>query len=341
MTGYERIAAALNGRIPDKVPVMLHNFMMAARERGITMRQFRQSPQLIAESFIRAAEAYDVDGILVDIDTVTLAGAAGVPIDFPDDEPARCRSGSLDRLDMVEALKPVDIQSYRGVSIWLEAVRLLCCHFGNDLMVRGNCDQAPFSLASMIRSPALWMMDLLEESNGPLIFKLLDFCLDVSLQFIRLMADAGAHMVSNGDSPAGPDLISPDMYRRFAFPYEKALVGAAGRLGLPYVLHICGNTSLILKDMVSTGAGGLELDYKTDVRLAHDLMKDRCTFFGNLDPVNVLALGNRDLVEERTQALVAAFSDTPRFVLNAGCAIPAGTPRENIRAMIRVARSFR
>lgn len=341
MTGYERIDAALNGRRPDKIPIMLHNFMMAARERGITMRQFRQSPQLIAESFIRAAEAYDVDGILVDIDTVTLAGAAGVPVDFPDDEPARCRSGSLDRLDRVEGLERVDIQSYRGVSIWLEAVRQLRRRFGNDVMVRGNCDQAPFSLASMMRSPALWMMDLLEESNGPLIFKLLDFCLDVSRQFISLMGEAGAHLVSNGDSPAGPDLISPGMYRRFALPYEKALVTAAGRLGLPYVLHICGNTGLILKDMISTGADGLELDYKTDARLAHDLMKDRCTFFGNLDPVNVLALGSRDLVERKTQELVEMFSDAPRFVLNAGCAIPADTPEENIRAMIRVARNFR
>jgi uroporphyrinogen decarboxylase len=118
MTGYERIAAALAGRWPDKIPIMLHNFMMAARERGITMRQYRQSPQLVAESFVRTAEAYDVDGVLVDVDTVTLADAAGVPIDFPDDEPARCRWGRLDRLDMVEVFKPVDIQSYRGVSVW-------------------------------------------------------------------------------------------------------------------------------------------------------------------------------------------------------------------------------
>ena len=341
MTGYERIAAALSGRTPDKVPVMLHNFMMAARERGITMRRFRESPRLIAESFIRAAESYDVDGILIDIDTVTLAGAAGVPIDFPEDEPARCRSGSLDRLDMVEDLKPVDIQSYRGVSVWLDAVRRVRDHFGEEMMIRGNCDQAPFSLASMMRSPALWMMDLLEERDEPLVLKLLDVCLDISLQFIRLMSEAGAHMVSNGDSPAGPDLVSPALYRRFAQPFEKALREAAGRLNLPYVLHICGNTNLILEDMISTGADGLELDFKTDIRLAHDLMKGRCVFLGNLDPVGVLAMGTPDLVERKASELLAVFSDTPRFVLNAGCAIPPDTPSDNIRTMIRVARNFR
>jgi uroporphyrinogen decarboxylase len=341
MTGYERIAAALGGRMPDKIPVMLHNFMMAARERGITMRAFRESAQLVAESFIRTAETYDVDGVLVDIDTVTLAGAVGVPIDFPEDEPARCRSGSLHRLEMVEDLKPVDIQSYRGVSVWLEAVRRLRNHFGGEIMVRGNCDQAPFSLASMMRSPVLWMMDLIEVGNEAFVFELLDYCLDVSRQFIRLMLEAGAHMVSNGDSPAGPDLISPEMYRRFALSYEKILVKTAKNLGLPYVLHICGNTSLILEDMVSTGADGLELDYKTDTQRAHNLMKDRCTFFGNLDPVSVLALGSRDLVEKKTHELLKIFSDSPRFVLNAGCAIPPDTPQENIRAMIRIARNFR
>jgi uroporphyrinogen decarboxylase len=107
---------------------------------------------------------------------------------------------------------------------------------------------------------------------------------------------------------------------------------------LPYFLHICGKTDRILEDMLETGADGLELDYKTDARLAHDLMKDRAVFIGNLDPSGVLALGTPALVEAKTRELVALFRDTPRFILNAGCAIPATTPEENIRAMIRASR---
>jgi hypothetical protein len=40
MNGYGRITAALRGERPDRVPVMLHNFMMAAREAGMTMQAF-------------------------------------------------------------------------------------------------------------------------------------------------------------------------------------------------------------------------------------------------------------------------------------------------------------
>ena len=48
----------------------------------------------------------------------------------------------------------------------------------------------------------------------------------------------------------------------------------------------------------------------------------------------------RQVIEE-TRDLLQVFADTPRFVLNAGCAIPRSTPSANIHAMIRTAREFR
>jgi uroporphyrinogen-III decarboxylase len=79
MNGYQRVAAALKGEWPDTTPVMLHNFMMAAHEAGVTMAQFRNDPEALARSFIQAVEKYRYDGIMIDVDTVTLAGAAGRP----------------------------------------------------------------------------------------------------------------------------------------------------------------------------------------------------------------------------------------------------------------------
>lgn len=39
MNGYERIMAVLKGEPHDRVPVMLHNFMMAAREINFSMKE--------------------------------------------------------------------------------------------------------------------------------------------------------------------------------------------------------------------------------------------------------------------------------------------------------------
>jgi len=106
VNGRERILAALKGGPVDKVPVMLHNFLMAAREAGVPMSEFRRSGRAIARSFIRAVETYGYDGVLVDVDTVMLAGAAGVPVDLPEDMPARSHGSLLARLDDVADSSP-------------------------------------------------------------------------------------------------------------------------------------------------------------------------------------------------------------------------------------------
>jgi uroporphyrinogen decarboxylase len=341
MTGRQRIVAALRGEWPDRVPVMLHNFLMAAREAGYTQRQYREDPVALADSFIRSVEKYGYDGVVVDIDTATLADAVGVPVDFPGDEPARYSRGCLFSLAQVRDLPPPDISRHPRVQIWLEGVRLVRRHFGDEVYLRGNCDQDPYSLACAMRGSADWMMDLKDPDQQEDALRLLDYCAGVTCQFLRLMAATGADMLSNGDSPASPDVVSPAFYRQFAQPWERQVADQAHALGLPYVLHICGNTGRILDDMLDTGADGLELDYKTDIRAIHAKLKDRAVFIGNIDPSGVLALGTPALVERTTRGLLEVYADSPRFVLNAGCAIPATTPPENLKAMIRVARESR
>jgi hypothetical protein len=96
-------------------------------------------------------------------------------------------------------------------------------------------------------------------------------------------------MLSNGDRAAGPCVVSPRIYRRFALSYEQRIAALSHTLGVPYAVHVCGNTNAILADLVTTGADALDLDYKTDVRLAHDLMKASTVFIANLDPSSAVA----------------------------------------------------
>ena len=338
MNGSERIHKALKGEWPDKRPVMLHNFMMAAKEAGYSMKEFREDPKKAADAFIQSIEKYDLDGILIDIDTTLLAGTVGTPVDYPEHEPARIPAGLLTSWDMLDELKDIDISKNERVQKWLETCALVKKHFGNEKFVRGNCDQAPFSMASMVRGTQEWMLDLM--MPGEEITKLLEYCTKIGIQFIDLMATTGVDMVSNGDSPAGPELISPEMFREYALPYEKLLVDAAHNQGLPYVNHICGNTDMILEDMLETGTDGLELDYKTDIHKIYTAIGDKKLFIGNIDPSGVLALGSRQLVKQKTQELLEIYKDSPRLVINAGCAIPPDTPSENIKEMITTARNF-
>jgi uroporphyrinogen decarboxylase len=192
----------------------------------------------------------------------------------------------------------------------------------------------------MVRGAQDLMMDLMIADEN-LVFDLLSYCSDATCQFIKLMAQTGADMVSNGDSPAGPEMISPDMYEKFALPFEKKVVDTAHSLGLPYTLHICGNTRVILDKMLLSGADAFELDYKTDALKVYELYSDKATLIGNIDPSGILALGTVNDVKHKTTELLEIYSGSSRFILNAGCALPPDTPSENIKEMIRIAREYR
>jgi len=319
---------------------MLHNFQMAAREAGFTQEEFRNDARCVAEAFIKSVETYRFDGIYVDIDTATLAGALGAEVRFSSDEPALATRGCLEDWKDIGKCKSVDISGYKYIQVWLESVRLLRDYFKDEIFIRGNCDQAPFSLASMLRGNQNWFFDLYDNDHRDQVFELLEFCTDVCTQFVGMMAQAGAHGISNGDSVAGPALVSPEVYRIFSLPFERKVVMKAHAYGLPYILHICGNTTRILDQMPASGADGIELDYLVDAGKARAAFKNNIVFSGNIDPNGVLAAGTPDDVKKAVCRLLSEFSGTPKFILCSGCSIPPSAPPENIKALISEGREF-
>ncbi len=328
------------GERPDRVPIMLHNFMPAAREAGFTQAEYRWSAEKIVEAHLRAAEKYDLDGILLDIDSATLADAVGARVSFPEHEPARASGGCLHLLEDIHDKPAPDLRNHQRVGIWLEAAEMLVERCGRDLYVRANCDLAPFSLAGVIRGQERWMVDLLTEGREPHCEALLDYCTCAVRGFVRLMSLTQVPMVSNDDSQAGPGEIPADMYRRWALPYERRVVRAAHEAGCQYVLHVGGPAEAILPDMMRTGADGLSLGHQTDPAAVRDAIGDETAFFGNIDPSGVLETGSPEEVAKATRELLEVFADRPRLVLGTGGALPEATGEENIRAMVRAAREF-
>jgi len=58
MNSRQRVQAVIDGQIPDRVPVCLHNFMAAAREAGITMSQYRTDPDAVVHRAVKEAGAH-------------------------------------------------------------------------------------------------------------------------------------------------------------------------------------------------------------------------------------------------------------------------------------------
>lgn len=339
MNGYERIDAVLNKKTPDRLPVMLHNFMPAARKAGYTMKEFRDDPKKMAHCFLSFAINYALDGILVDVDTTLLAGAMGAGVDYPIDEPARVIGPSDSNIDMIyELADPKKLYTDERIGIYLECISILRKEAGGEIYIRGNADQGPFSLAMLLYGMQDFLIDLMDEEKKESILKLIQKCLDIDIEFHKLVKQAGADCTSFGDSSCGPDLISRSHYLEYAMPFHVKLKHKLDEQDIKCICHICGNLDNIINDVASIGFAGIEADHKTNIQNAHDVLKDRCVMFGPIDPVGIFRFGNVIDVINMTEEIAVIFKDGG-LVIGAGCALGPDTPDENIKAFVKTAQA--
>lgn len=340
MNGYERFKRALEGKKTDYLPVMLHNFMPAAREAGVTMEEYRNSPQVMAKVHLDAARKYGLDGILFDVDTCLEAGAVGMPVEFPVDGPAASLGAVSDNVDeVIEMMCPQRLINDERVKRHLEAIHLLKKQAAGEIFIRGNCDQMAFSLAMLAYGMQDFLTDLLDEECEKKIIALLDRAYDVHLTFNKLVMEAGADMVSFGDSSCGPDLIGRDMYMKYAYPWHKRLKQDLDQLGYQTICHICGNLDIILEDVASIGFAGVEIDYKTNVSYAAKKFRNKSVVFGIIDPAGVFYQGTPKEVISETKKVLDEFQGSG-IIIGAGCALPPLTPSENIEAFVKAVRAY-
>ncbi len=338
MNGRDRVRAAHSGKPVDRAPVVLHNFLHATRRLGITQAQYRRDPAVIARAHLAAVEAFHLDGVLVDLDTAVLAQACGTAVDLPEDMPARVAGHRFATPAEVIGLPPPRVRGFWRAEVWVAGVAELVRQSGGSFAVRGNCDQAAFSLAAEVCDPQALLTALLDEDQAEAVEALLAWCHAACSEFLGMMAETGCDLVSNGDSTSGPDVLSPRLHRRWALPYQRRQAETAHRLGVPWCLHVCGNTTRILPALVESGADALELDYKTGLDAIASQVAGKATLWGTVDPSGVVCRGDPDLVTREAARVVAQFAGNPRFVLNAGCAIPAETPDANVAALVAAAR---
>lgn len=340
MTGIERIQSVMNGNVPDYLPVVPQSFLFAAACAGTGIGKINRSPAKMAESHIICQEKYGYDGCIIDVDDATLAEACGAKVLWREDDVACVdeRHPLLEDLRDVDELELPNPEKSGRLCEWLETTERLKSAIGDHVWIMGRADQGPFSLLSLLRGTQNFMVDLLVEEED-VVLHAIEWAAKAHIIFANAQLKAGAHATSMGDSYASADLISPDMYRKFAAPYEKICVDGIQTASHPYSIHICGDSTNIIKDMAATGARLLEIDWKIDMGFAREAVLESTTLMGNVNPSDPLFLGTASQVRESVGQIIQK-TQGKRLIISSGCAIGANTPPENFRALVDASREF-
>lgn len=341
MTRIERIRTVLAGGVPDRIPVMTHNFLMAAREAGVTMAEYRSSADVIAKTLIDACVKYDTDGILLDVDTALLASACGADVTYPEDIAAVTndkQSRSIEQI--IDDLAKVDLRDCDRIKIYLEAINKMSvwCN-ANDVFLRANADQGPFSLGCLLVGMNDFLVSLLDEDEEENLMALMEQTSRIALQMHHLCFEAGGHMTSYGNSSEGCSVVSPAIFRKFGKPFEIRLNQQLKAEGIPTLCHICGWADPILEDLTETGCPMFEFDARTDIHKAKEIGRGHYVLSGNLDPA-MLNSASPEEVRKATMELLDLFRGQGGLMIGPGCALGPNTPSENIRTLVETTKQF-
>ena len=340
MTSLERCMAVLNGQMPDALPIVPQCFMLAIDTAGFKIGNINHNGKLMAKAHSISQEKYGYDGCVIDFDDASIAEALGAKVIFRDDDPAVVNEEEpvLKNLRDIYDMDAPDPLKCGRLCEWLEATRTLVDDIGDHVFVMGRADQGPFSIACLLRGTTQFMIDIMTEDRT-VIADVLEYCRKASAIFAKAQKDAGAHATSIGDALAGPNLISPDMYREFALEPERALVKEVQEYGIPFSIHICGNTNSIIEDMGTTGAKIIEVDWLLDMQQARELVPSSTVLMGNINPSFPLVLGNSDDIYQAVKDLIAATKGNG-FFISSGCAMGRNTPPENFKAFVSASRQY-
>ena len=340
MTPKERVMTVLDHRMPDRVPVVPQAFMFACETAGYRIGDVNKNGRLMAESHRICRDKYGYDGVVIDIDDASLAEACGAKVVFREEEVAIVDEHEpvLKELKMIHDMELPDPKTSGRLPEWLVATEDLVSSIGDEVFVMGRADQGPFDLACLLRGTSNFMMDLIEADPAD-IWAVLDWCRQATLRFAQAQKDAGAHATSIGDSYAGPALMSPAMYRQFALEHEITLTKQVQDYGIPFSIHICGNTNAIIEDLVTTKARIIEVDWQVDMKKASQLSRGKAVLMGNIDPSDPLAFGAPEDVDAKSKAII---EDTRGMdiILSSGCAMGRNTKPENMAAMVEAAKKY-
>lgn len=330
------VRAALAGKPTPRVPAGPLVVHAAAALAGVPIEEYTLDPGVMVDCVCRYYERFRPDAVWLSADTWVTAEAMGAAVAFPGPNQPMAGAGGpcVKSAADIDRLPAPDPHALGRMPRMLEAMRRLRQRLGEEVFIVGCFDQSPFSLACSLAEINELMMRLV--TDPAFVEALLEKCIAHASAYAIALAEAGADMLSTGDSPAG--MIGPDFYQQFARPAERRVFHAIHEAcDVPASLHICGDARRLLAAMAASGADVLEIDHLVPLAEACRIVPDSIALWGNLDPVGVIRNGTPESIRLATERAVAEVRrhGRRRFVLSSGCTLAPDTPPKNITALLQ------
>lgn len=355
MTSKERIKAAMDLQMPDRVPVMCQlSIGHMLLQLGVSPVEFWHDSTTFAEGLVELRSRYDFDGILVSLhghnsnwkeevlkirrtregEEVTWRNGERwlhrfneLPQPLTDHYSQNSSIASLRIADLPSALNYIPVsQSLR--------FRIDPLHKFDVFEHVKSKTEAKFSIHGEITSPFDYYLDFFGHQDA--LIGLIDEpekAKTVLAHFARLLINLALEMIDVGvdaikiSSPfAGASFISTQFYRDFVLPYECAIAETVRARGVHVYTHTCGAIGDRIELMFEAGVSGIEcLDPPPLGNVELDEAKRRTKGLGfikgNVDSVNTLLFKTKPEIMNDAMRRIQIGKQNGGYIFSTACSV--------------------
>jgi len=276
-------------------------------------------------------EVIGFESVRIPFDTTMEAEALGCALNWrPGRLTPSIKAPLIQDIEMVDKIEVPEVRNTGRLPIVMEAGRILSTKTRSEKIPLISGIVGPFMIASQLRGIEHFLVETFEQPD--LSRKSVEIATKFCIEYAKEMENAGADVITLADI-SSTDLVSPSDHDMFSRSYNERIIKSSH---LPFVLHICGDTNIILNSLVSTGANAVSIDAMVDMAELKRVATGKCAAAGNISVVRSLFKGNPEAVIEETKNAIKKGADIPC----GSCGFVPRTSNDNLKAMVSAIKKY-
>lgn len=222
----------------------------------------------------------------------------------------------------VECLPISEMEKHSRVGAVVESINYLSKKYP-DIPTIGSLT-GPLSTAASVVDPMNFLKQLRREKDGA--HRVLDYVCRHLIAYATLMVEQGASAISIADPTATGEILGPRLFEEYAVPYLNMVVDAIHTLGVPVIVHICGEVGMVKPQLAMLHGNAISVDAFVNLKKMKEENNEFITM-GNLSTY-LLEFGESQKVYRAAKSLLRDQID----IMAPACGLSTSTPLENIKA---------
>ncbi len=337
MTGTERFQALMQGRLPDRVPVVCNLLDQGAAEVGLAPAEYYSRAEHVARGRVRLREKYGYDTV---VGTFYLALEAEVlgsrHVVFAQDGAPNLNPDRLvihGERDIERLEVPADLADHPRFREQAACVRLVKQGVKGEAPVVAIVTGS-FSLPAILMGIGPWL-ELLMCGRPAAAQLLLEKCSLFCRRHVAALREAGADLIVYANSVATADVITLRQFRELALPALQRDLDGLGTADLVY-FNGGGRINPHLGHLLAeTPLRAFYISPLDDVAEAKRALTGRGLLIASINDIALIGWSAAE-IDAEVGRIMKAGKDGGGFAF-ATLAMPLAIPERNIRAMLESA----